>query len=99
VADLSKLVKELSGLTVLDAVELTEALADKWGVNHGQKANQTGIGTEAIPNEAGDIKLIEELIFQPRNIALQRFSKEETAKGKHPISSSSRSQNCAATVS
>jgi ribosomal protein L7/L12 len=49
VADLSKLVKELSGLTVLDAVELTEALADKWGVNHGQKATKPALAQRQSP--------------------------------------------------
>jgi large subunit ribosomal protein L7/L12 len=32
-ADLSKLVNELSGLTVLEAAELAKLLEDKWGVS------------------------------------------------------------------
>jgi large subunit ribosomal protein L7/L12 len=32
-ADLSKLVDELSGLTVLEAAELTKLLEEKWGVS------------------------------------------------------------------
>jgi large subunit ribosomal protein L7/L12 len=32
-ADLSKLVDELSGLTVLEAAELSKLLEDKWGVS------------------------------------------------------------------
>jgi len=32
-ADLSKLVEELSGLTVMEAAELSKMLEDKWGVS------------------------------------------------------------------
>jgi len=32
-ADLSKLVEELSGLTVMEAAELSKLLEDKWGVS------------------------------------------------------------------
>jgi hypothetical protein len=36
------------------------------------------------PDENSDIKLIRELIFEPRNVVLQSFSKEEMTKGKTP---------------
>jgi hypothetical protein len=41
-------------------------------------------GTARKPDEDGDIKLIQELIFQTRDIALEPFSKEEMVKGKTP---------------
>jgi Ribosomal protein L7/L12 dimerisation domain len=76
VADLSKLMNELSNLTVLEAAELAKVLKEKWGVQRDPRIDQT--------DEDADIKLIQELIFQPREIVLQRFNKEETEKGKTP---------------
>ena len=32
-ADIDKIVEELSGLTVLEAADLVKALEDKWGVS------------------------------------------------------------------
>jgi hypothetical protein len=84
VADLSKLVNDLSNLTVLEAAELAKVLEKKW--QRDPQIDQTGIGTVVAkkPDEAADTKLIQELIFQPCKIALQKFSKEEMAKGKTP---------------
>src|SRR3984893_14918642 len=81
-ADLSKLVNELSNLTVIEAAELATMLEDRWG------AVQTGrpgaLPMTRKPTEGADIKLMQELIFQPRNVVLQPFSKEERTKGKTP---------------
>src|SRR5579872_1448344 len=76
-ADLSKLVSELSNLTVLESAELAKILKEKWEMQHDARIDQG-------PDEEGDVKLIEELIFEPRGIVLQRFSTEEIAKGKTP---------------
>jgi hypothetical protein len=84
VVDLSKLVGALSDLTVLEAAELAEVLEKKW--QRDPRVDQIGRTTvvDQNPTEVADTKLIQELIFQPREIVLQRFSKEETTKGKTP---------------
>ena len=43
-ADLAKLVDELSGLTVLEAAELSKLLEDKWGVSAAAP-----VGVAAVP--------------------------------------------------
>jgi hypothetical protein len=81
-ANLSKLVNELSNLTVIEAAELAMMLEEKWG--------EVGIGPPGRvrmarkPTEGADIKLMQEIIFQPYNVVLQPFSKEEMTKGKTP---------------
>jgi large subunit ribosomal protein L7/L12 len=53
-ADLSKLVDELSGLTVLEAAELAKLLEDKWGVSAAAAvaiAAPGGGGAAAAPVE------------------------------------------------
>jgi hypothetical protein len=55
----------------------TVGLRDTWG-------KVQGAGAVRKPDEDGDIKLIQELIFRPRNVALEPLSKEEMAKGKTP---------------
>ena len=45
-ADLSKLVNELSELTVLEAAEVTKILEEKWGVN------ATGFAMQEFVSEA-----------------------------------------------
>jgi large subunit ribosomal protein L7/L12 len=53
-ADLSKLVDELSGLTVLEAAELAKLLEDKWGVSAAAAvavAMPGGGGAAAAPVE------------------------------------------------
>ena len=83
--DLSKLANELSNLTVLEAAELAKVLGKKWGVHCDPRIHESSRGIIArSPDEDADIKLIQEIIFQPLKIELQRFSKEETAKGKTP---------------
>jgi hypothetical protein len=77
--DLSKLMNELSNLTVFEAAELSEMLKEKWDT--GQPAK---VPAARKPTEGADIKLMQELIFQPSDVVLQPFSKEEKAKGKTP---------------
>jgi len=85
VADLSRLANELSNLTVLEMAELANRLQEKWGVQREAGLDQTAGGDEKSkgPDEAADIKLMQRLVFQPRDIVLQRFSKEEIAEGKN----------------
>jgi hypothetical protein len=81
-ADLSKLVNALSNLTVIEAAELATMLQEKWAtVEAGQPDVVRGAQKTT---EGADIKLMQELIFQPSDVELQRFSKEEMAKGKTP---------------
>ena len=81
-ADLSKLVNKLSNLTVIEAAELATMLQEKWAtVETGQPDAVRGAQK---PTEGADIKLMQELIFQPSDVELRRFSKEEMAKGKTP---------------
>jgi hypothetical protein len=81
-ANLSKLVNELSNLTVIEAAELAMMLEEKLGA--------VGIGLPGRvrmarkPTEGADIKLMQELIFEPCNVVLQPFSNEEMTKGKTP---------------
>jgi hypothetical protein len=80
--DLSKLVNELSNLTVVESAELAKMLKEKWGTVETDRPG--AVPAARKPNETADIKLIQELIFQPCNVVLQPFSKEEMAKGKTP---------------
>ena len=53
-ADIDKIVEELSGLTVLEAADLVKALEDKWGVSAAAPvavAAAGGGGGEAAPAE------------------------------------------------
>ncbi len=55
-ADLEKIVEELSGLTLLEAAELTEMLEEKWGVS----AAAPVAGAMAMPGAAGAAEEAEE---------------------------------------
>ena len=46
-ADLQKIVEELSGLTLLEAAELTKLLEEKWGVSAAALAVAAGSGRRA----------------------------------------------------
>jgi large subunit ribosomal protein L7/L12 len=48
-ADLSKIVDELSQLTVLEASELSKLLEDKWGVSAAAPVAMMGGGGAAAP--------------------------------------------------
>jgi hypothetical protein len=84
VVDLSKLASELSNLTVLEATELSKMLKRHWGILSEPKVpGGKGDAARSGPSEAADRKLVQELIFQPREIELRRLSKEEK-KEKNP---------------
>ena len=51
-ADLSKLVDELSTLTVLEAAELSKLLEDKWGVSAAAPVAAVAAGGPAAPSAA-----------------------------------------------
>ena len=62
-ADLSKLVTELSGLTVLEAAELAKMLEEKWGVSAAaeEQTEFSAVLTEVGPNKIPVIKVVREL--------------------------------------
>jgi hypothetical protein len=80
VAKLSRFVNELSNLTVLQSSELAKMLAETWRV----RRDPSDVRKSSGPNEREDVKLMEELIFQPNDVLLEPFSKEEMAEGKTP---------------
>jgi large subunit ribosomal protein L7/L12 len=51
-ADLNKLVDELSGLTVIEAAELSKLLEEKWGVSAAAPVAVAAAGGGAAPAEA-----------------------------------------------
>ena len=53
-ADLAKLVDELSALTVLEAAELSKLLEDKWGVSAAAPVAVAVAGGAAAPAEAAE---------------------------------------------
>lgn len=56
-ADLAKLVDELSGLTVLEAAELSKMLEEKWGVSAAAPVAVAAVaGAAAAPAEAVEEK-------------------------------------------
>ena len=59
-ADLQKLVDELSGLTVLEAAELSKLLEDKWGVS---AAAPVAVAAAAAPAAAADAPAEEQTEF------------------------------------
>ena len=54
-ADLNKLVDDLSGLTVLEAAELAKLLEEKWGVSAA-----AAVAVAAGPAAGGDVAAVEE---------------------------------------
>src|SRR5579864_4708579 len=56
-ADLSKLVDDLSGLTVLEAAELAKLLEDKWGVSAAAPIAAMAAAPAAAAAPAGDKKI------------------------------------------
>ena len=51
-ADLSKLVDELSSLTVLEAAELSKLLEDKWGVSAAAPVAAAAAPPQVLPHAA-----------------------------------------------
>lgn len=55
-ADLNKIVEELSGLTVLEVAELVKSLEDKWGVSAAAPVAVAAAGGAAAPAAAVEEK-------------------------------------------
>ena len=55
-ADLSKIVEELSSLTVLEAAELSKLLEEKWGVSAAAPVAVAAVGGAAAPAAAVEEK-------------------------------------------
>ncbi|MHC3126863.1 50S ribosomal protein L7 [Brevundimonas sp. GN22] len=53
-ADLAKIVEELSALTVLEAAELSKLLEEKWGVSAAAPVAVAAVGGAAAPAEAAE---------------------------------------------
>ena len=53
-ADLAKIVEELSALTVLEAAELSKLLEEKWGVSAAAPVAVAAVAGAAAPAEAGE---------------------------------------------
>ena len=53
-ADLAKIVEELSALTVLEAAELSKMLEEKWGVSAAAPVAVAAAGGAAAPAEAAE---------------------------------------------
>ncbi len=70
-ADLSKLVNELSELTVLEAAELTKILEEKWGVN------PTGFAMQAFISEA-DVATFEGWLSQIQGLDPTTLTPDES---------------------
>jgi large subunit ribosomal protein L7/L12 len=55
-ADLQKIIDELSGLTVLEAAELAKMLEEKWGVSAAAPVAMMAVGAGAAPAAAAEEK-------------------------------------------
>lgn len=55
-ADLAKIVEDLSSLTVLEAAELSKMLEEKWGVSAAAPVAVAAAGGAAAPAEAAEEK-------------------------------------------
>ena len=55
-ADLNKIVEELSGLTVLEVAELVKTLEDKWGVSAAAPVAAVAVAAGAAPAAAAEEK-------------------------------------------
>ena len=55
-ADLTKIVEDLSNLTVLEAAELSKMLEEKWGVSAAAPVAVAAAGGAAAPAEAAEEK-------------------------------------------
>ena len=53
-ADLAKIVEDLSNLTVLEAAELSKMLEEKWGVSAAAPVAVAAAGAAAAPAEAAE---------------------------------------------
>jgi large subunit ribosomal protein L7/L12 len=86
-ADLEKLVEELSKLTVLEAAELTKKLEDKWGVSAAAPmamAVMPGAGAGAAAAEAAEEKTEFDVIIKdvgPKKIDVIKVIRQITTLG------------------
>ncbi len=62
-ADLAKLVDELSGLTVLEAAELSKMLEEKWGVSAAAPVAVAAAGGAGAPAAAAEEKTAFDVIL------------------------------------
>ena len=53
-ADLNKIIEDLSSLTVVEAAELSKQLEEKWGVSAAAAVAAPAAGSEAAPAEEKD---------------------------------------------
>jgi large subunit ribosomal protein L7/L12 len=63
-ADLAKIVEDLSNLTVLEAAELSKMLEEKWGVSAAAPVAVAAAGGGAAPAEAAEEKTEFDVILE-----------------------------------
>jgi large subunit ribosomal protein L7/L12 len=63
-ADLAKIVEDLSNLTVLEAAELSKMLEEKWGVSAAAPVAVAAAGGAAAPAEAAEEKTEFDVILE-----------------------------------
>lgn len=84
-ADLNKLVEELSTLTVLEAAELVKMLEEKWGVSAAAPvAVAAAAPAEAAPTEAAEEKTEFDVIIKdagPKKIEVIKTIRQLTTLG------------------
>ncbi len=82
-ADLEKIAKELSGLTVLEAAELTKILEDKWGVSTAapvaMAAMPAGAAAEEVEEKTEFDVILKEL--GPKKIDVIKAVRQITSLG------------------
>ncbi len=57
-ADLTKIIDDLSGLTILEAAELVKALEEKWGVSAAAPVAAAAAGPAAVVEEKTEFDVI-----------------------------------------
>ena len=72
-ADLAKIVEDLSNLTVLEAAELSKMLEEKWGVSAAAPVAVAAAGAPAAA-EAAEEKKREKI--QKQNVNIWRYLRE-----------------------
>ena len=84
-ADISKLVEELSGLTVLEAADLVKQLEDKWGVSAAAPVAVAAAGpTAAVAAEPEEEKTEFDVVIKetgPKKIEVIKAIRQLTSLG------------------
>ena len=84
-ADISKLVEELSGLTVLEAADLVKQLEDKWGVSAAAPVAVAAAGpTAAVAAEPEEEKTEFDVVIKetgPKKIEVIKAIRQMTSLG------------------